>query len=349
VSPVLRFAAPFVLVAAAGVAMCQEQPFRGEVEVRRIITHVRVIQPDGSPVLGLGPDDFLVTVGGKSAEVESADWVTEAIPPIETAPDQEARHTEPALALPPPRGRLVVLLYQTDLRPSRVTGLVRIDEHAIELVQSLAPEDRIAVAVMSSHLDLHADFTNDFEGLSERLTALEVLRPESVTFDGRQPSLARNFDERKARRATTLSEALEVIGNALEPIAGAKSVVVVGWGAGRFQSGPRPVYLGPDYDRAVRALARADTSVFSLDITQADRHTLEEGLQQLADDTGGIYIRTYLFPELSVDKLARVLTGHYELSVIPPQKKLKKEFKLRVRVDLPGVEVLERGLEFREQ
>jgi hypothetical protein len=34
--------------------------------------------------------------------------------------------------------------------------------------------------------------------------------------------------------------------------------------------------------------------------------------------------------------------------VIPPEKKLKKEFKLRVRVDLPGVEVLNRGLEFRD-
>ena len=338
-----------MLAASVSIALCQEPPFRGEVDVQRIITQVRVIQSDGSPVLGLGPDDFLVTVGGRPAEVEAVDWVTEATPPLEPTPGEDARPTEPAPKAPlqPPRGRLVVLLFQTDLRPSRVTGLVRIDEHAIELVQSLAPEDRIAVAVMSSHLDLHADFTNDFEGLSERLTALEILRPESVAYDGRQPSLARSFDERKARRATTLSEALEVIGDALEPIAGTKSVVVVGWGAGRFQSGPRPVYLGPDYDRAVRALARANTSVFSLDITQADRHTLEEGLQQLADDTGGLYIRTYLFPELSVDKLARVLTGHYELSVIPPEKKLKKEFKLRVRVDLPGVEVLERGLEFR--
>ena len=109
------------------------------------------------------------------------------------------------------------------------------------------------------------------------------------------------------------------------------------------------MYLGSDYDRAVEALAAADTSVFSLDITQADRHSLEEGLQQLADDTGGLYIRSYLFPELSVEKLGRVLTGHYELTVIPPDEKLKKQFALKVRVDLPGVEVLARGLEFRER
>ncbi len=346
--PGLRYTLPIVLATSASVALPQEEPFRGEVEVRRIITQVRVIRSDGSPVLGLGPADFLVTVGGRAAEVEAADWFTEAILLPSDAPHAEALPAEAFQTVPPPRGRLLVLVYQTDLRPSRITGLVRIDEHAIELVKSLAPEDRVAVAVMGSHLDLHADFTNDFEGLSERLTALEVLQSESVEDDGRQPSLARAFDERKARKATTLSEALEVIADALEPIAGTKAVVVIGWGAGRFQSGPRPVYLGTDYDRAVRALARAHASVFSLDITQADRHTLEEGLQQLADDTGGLYIRTYLFPELSVEKLTRVLTGHYELSVIPPEKKLKKEFKLRVRVDLPGVEVLNRGLEFRD-
>lgn len=340
---------PIVLAATAGIALGQERTFHGQVEVRRIVTQVRVIQPDGSPVLGLAPADFTVTVGGQRAEVEAADWVTEAVYRPVIAADEEVRPVEPTPALPPPRGRLLVLLFQTDLHPSRVTGLVRIDGPTIDFVRSLDPEDRVAVAVMGSHLDLHADFTNDFQGLSERLTALEVLRSASVQDDGRNPSLARNFDEREARRATTLTEALEVVGNALQPIPGSKAVVVIGWGAGRFQSGPRPVYLGADYDRAIHALARADTSVFSLDITQADRHTLEEGLQQLADDTGGLYLRTYLFPEQSVIKLGRVLSGHYELSVIPPSKKLKKQFTVRVRVDRPGVEVLDRGVEFRDE
>jgi VWFA-related protein len=348
VAPSKWLVVPLAFLVTAGPGSSQEQPFRGQVEVRRIITQVRVVGADGSPVLGLGPADFLVTVGGRPAEVDAADWVTESTLTLEAAPEADASPTEPLPALPPPRGRLLVLLFQTDLRPSRLTGLVKIDDHVIELVRNLAPEDRVAVAVMGSHLELHADFTDDFEGLSEQLTALEVLRSGSVTDDGRQPSLARNFDDREARRATTLSEALEVIGNALAPIDGTKSVVVVGWGAGRYQGGLRPVYLGPDYDRAVEALAAADTSVFSLDITQADRHSLEQGLQQLADDTGGLYIRSYLFPELSVEKLGRVLSGHYELSVIPPEEKLKKQFTLKVRVDLPGVEVLARRLEFRE-
>jgi hypothetical protein len=60
--------------------------------------------------------------------------------------------------------------------------------------------------------------------------------------------------------------------------------------------------------------------VFSLDVTDADYHTLEVGLQAVAADTGGFYAKTHLFPELAVQRLARVISGYYELSLIVPAR-----------------------------
>jgi hypothetical protein len=291
-------------------------------------------------------------VDGQTVEVESVDWVAEAshpqAPPDPAYVDRPTERPGPDEIEPPRRGRLIVLMFQTDMHYSRITGLMRVDGHAVDFVRSLAPEDRVAMAVMGSHLQLHSDFTDEFEGLSEWLTAPQVLKWRHAEDDGRSPSLARHFDEHRARRATNLSQALEVIGDALEPIAGTKAVVLFGWGAGKFQGRTGVVRLGPDYVRAVRALAGAHASVFSLDITSADRHSLEVGLQWLAEDTGGFYIRTHLFPELAVDKLTRALTGHYIVTLMPPEEELEERFKVKVKVDIPGTEVLARRVQFSD-
>ncbi len=337
-----------IALAAGTSSPAQEEPFRGEIEVTRIVTQIRVIRHDGTPVPDLGRDAFRVTVDGDPVEVESAEWVAEAMtpalaetghpPPSPTAPEE--------VVAPPPRGRLIVLLFQTDFHRSRITGLLRIDGHAIDFVRGLAPSDRVAVAVMGSHLQLHADFTDDLEGVCEELSAPEVLKWRTASDDGRWPSLARNFDQHRARRATNISEALGVLGDALAPIPGTKAIVLLGWGAGQFRARSGVVQLGADYEDALEALARARTSVFSLDITSADFHSLQVGLERLAEDTGGFYVKTHLFPEIAVAKLARTLTGHYEVTLLPPREGLEESFKVKVAVDLPGVEVMVRRIQF---
>ena len=60
----------------------KQTPFGAAVEVKRILTEVRVVDYDGTPVLGLAPEDFRVKVSGKIAEVRSVLWIpstTEAL------------------------------------------------------------------------------------------------------------------------------------------------------------------------------------------------------------------------------------------------------------------------------
>jgi hypothetical protein len=75
-----------------------------------------------------------------------------------------------------------------------------------------------------------------------------------------------------------------------------------------------------------------------LDITDADWHSLELGLRTVSEDTGGIYLKTHLFPEVAMAKLVRVISSYYELSLVPPPK-LGEEYSIEVAVKRPRVEV----------
>ena len=88
------------------------------------------------------------------------------------------------------------------------------------------------------------------------------------------------------------------------------------------------------YIPARQALASARATVFSIDFTQADSHSLEVGLGQVAGDTGGFYAKTYHFPKIAVERLQKTLAGHYELEV------RKNETTIRgthtIEVDVPS-------------
>jgi hypothetical protein len=74
-----------------------------------------------------------------------------------------------------------------------------------------------------------------------------------------------------------------------------------------------------DYHAARRALVESRTSVFSLDVTDADYHSLEAGLQIVSEQTGGFYERTHVFPDLAMRRLAGALAGYYVLFVEKPE------------------------------
>jgi len=331
-----------VMVAATGGAQETPTPFGTTVEVRRIVTEVRVVDFDGSPVLGLGPEDFKVKVGGDVVEVESVLWIPAT---AEAAAESAAQTPEGATEDHPPRepeGRLIVVLFQVDYapRPSRAIGLVRMAPRASDFVTDLGPGDKVAVFVYSSHLQLRADFTDDHEVISEMVKTSEVLRGRMEPPDPSHPSLAEYFDIEEGKDAASMARALELIGEALQPIPGTKSLVFFGYGLGQMSAGHR-VTIDDGYRKAMEALSAARTSVFSLDVTDADYHSLAIGLRAVAEDTGGFYVKTHLFPDSAMKRLVHVISSYYELSIIPPPD-LKDEYTIKVSVKRPKTDVFVR-------
>jgi hypothetical protein len=101
------------------------------------------------------------------------------------------------------------------------------------------------------------------------------------------------------------------------------------WGLGRMYGGA--VHLGRDYGRALRSLLDARVSVFSLDFTQVDYHSLEGPLERVAEDTGGFYRKTFYSTIFAVDSVSRAIEGHYELTFRNPEGR-RGRHNLRVRL-----------------
>ena len=130
--------------------------------------------------------------------------------------------------------------------------------------------------------------------------------------------------------ASSPEKGLLLVGNALRPIPGPKSLILFGWGLGRLAGDH--IHPGKDYFVAERALEGARTTVFALDLSQADAHSLAAGLAAPAYATGGFYAETFHFPYLAMDRLKKTLAGHYELEVRKPELKTRGLHEIEVDV-----------------
>jgi hypothetical protein len=206
---------------------------------------------------------------------------------------------------------------------------MRMCREAAKLLDTLSPGDRVAVLSFDSRLKLWTDFTDDRERLRHAVEKSILFHEHPALSEGPFPSMAAHFDREAARRAGTIEEGLLVTARALDPLPGSKSLVLFGWGFGRL--GPTGVAMEVDYEPAALALKRARVSVFCLDVTNADYHSLEAGLRIVAADTGGFYARTHLFSAAALNRLKGALTGHYILAFEKPALR-RGAHEVRVRL-----------------
>lgn len=311
----------FLLSALPAVTAGQEKPpeqsFEGEITVSLFTMVVRVVDTWGRPILGLKPEDFRVRVGKTDVPVVGLDWIAAGDPEaalpeperIQESLVEDSSPSRPAL----PSNRLVVFFVQADLNPTRISGQLRLRPYTRELLGTLHPSDRVAVVSYDSHLKLWQDFTPDRSAVYAALDRAMLFSPEGAVAPGNPVSLAAHFDAEAARKAASPERALEVMARALEPLPGEKTVIYLGWGLGRFGTGG--VQMTPEYKPAVRALGDARASVFVLDVTSADYHSLEVGLEGVAEATGGLYLKTFRLPNLATRTLARTISGYYVLTL----------------------------------
>jgi VWFA-related protein len=305
------FAGFLLLIAASLRGQVQDPPrFTERVDVARILIDVRAIDPRGRPLLGLEAPDFEVKIGGEAARVESVQRITgvAGVNPVGSPNPAFQRPADP---------RLVVFLFQKSLERSRIPGLMMMLQELRRSVGTFAPADRVAVLRFDSKLELLLDFTAD-KDLVSRTFERDVLFGDGVkSVQQQEPTLRGMLDAKRTGPSYSMEESLLRIAEEIAPMPGPKSVVIVGHGFGRMSGSG--VILEPDYDQAKKMLQRARASVFCLDVTDADSHTLEAGLQIVADDTGGFYQRSHVFPEAAMNRVFAALEGQYVLFVEGPQ------------------------------
>lgn len=293
---------------------------------------MRVVDLGGSPILGLAREDLRVRVGKREVPVVGLDWIAPG------GADQAAEPTSQIVqgwidgtvgATAAPEGRLVVVFVQADLNPARISGQMRLRPHTRKLLASLHPRDRVAVVSFDSHMKLWQDFSPDLEATHAAIDRAMIFSHEIEVARAQPYSLVEHFARAAASDAASPERALELLGKALEPLPGEKTVIYLGWGLGRFDGGG--VHMTPAYEPAVQALRAARAAVFVLDVTSADAHSLEVGLQNVAEATGGLYFSTFRLPQVATTILAKAISGYYVLTVDREQIAAEEG---RVRIDL---------------
>jgi hypothetical protein len=215
-------------------------PVQERIVVERILVDARVVTGVGEPITGLTPADFNVRIDGKRAVVESVDWIPETAAARELADiDRAPVEVNRTLDIPPPRGRLLVYFFQTDIarESSRVAGQLQMGQQFDGLLSMLEPEDRVAVLSYDSHLKLRSDFTDDKHRLRAAMEDSILMNEPNTPPLVPSPSIAKRLDKQEMLKAGKPETALILVGNALRPIPGPKSLIFIGWGLGRFGKG----------------------------------------------------------------------------------------------------------------
>ena len=293
--------------------------YREQARVERVVLDAYVTDRYGDPIPDLGPVDFRVRVDGRYVELESAEWIPADLPELPIGEALSAAPADRPISIAAP-GRLIVFFFQTDFETSRLVGLVRMGLQARRFLEDLLPTDRVAVVSYDSHLKLRQDFTSDHRKVREALFQSIRTGEQAPIETADSPSIAEHFDFTAARDAATPERGLFVLARALAPIPGGKTMLFFGWGLGTVggMTGPN-LAERRDFGSALRALAAARTNIFTLDVTDADSHSLEVHLQNLSDLTGGIYQKTHIFPNLAMDRVRRAIAGRYVLVFKKPE------------------------------
>ena len=283
-APVLPgLAAAVALAAASSAARAQVPQVAERVEVSRVVVDVHVLDDAGRPITGLAaarPPRQRGRQAREDRDAEVDDRIGGACGRRASDPGVGSRR---GTARPSADGRLVVLLFQKDLEPSRLEGLMPMLRRAEGLVDGLDPRrpGRGGVVRASSRAAgrLHpgprggsrpADARLLFAGRSGEIVA------------GEPPLLSRSFDRAAGRRAA-VDGAGPGCGRArTRRVPGAE-----GRRACRARLRAHPiggdlpsalVGVDPEYTRGAPPADAGPRHGVCLDVTHADSHTLETGL-----------------------------------------------------------------------
>jgi hypothetical protein len=303
-------AALLVVLLAPMPAFAQEPGYSETVTVARYIVNVRVVDLSGNALPGLEPSDFRVTIGKKTAVVESAEWIG-GRDRSSVAANAEAP-TEEAAVLPERPGRLFILFVQTDFGRSsdRILGQLAFNTIADQIIDSLEPTDRIAVFSHDSHLKLRQDFTADADAARKAVRdSILIERIPLPPPPPNGPSLARLLDNNVLRKTSNSESALLLIARTLRSLQGEKTIILAGWGMGTLY--PDGVHMKPEWLEAVSMLQQDRVPVITLGTGLGGQ--LTQGLVATAQSTSSFFANTRGFSQQVITRVRGVLAGYYEL------------------------------------
>ncbi|HYK00124.1 MAG TPA: hypothetical protein VE974_00055 [Thermoanaerobaculia bacterium] len=319
------------------------------ITVSRVLLDLRVTKMNGEPVTDLKPEEFTVTVGGKPARVASVTWIDDAefdageeplvledMDPAEFLALTELQEKDAEVRA---KGRLFVAFVQTDFsrETRRLRGQLKFRSYANQLVQSLEPNDRVAVLSFDSHLKFRRDFTRDKDDVAQAMGDSIYIDQPPAPPPVDEPSLARYLDRDEMKNAASVETALLLVAKALGNIEGPKTLLLCGYGFGEMFAGR--LFIRGEWGEARDRFIDARTTIVSLNTSEAPGQ-LSAGLATAAKSTGGFYASTANFPQQAINRTKNTLRGRYDLELIADGSLGAGTHQVEARVKRKGTVVL---------
>lgn len=300
--------------------------FQETVQVTEVLLDVLVTDRKGNVILGLGPDDFVVEEKKRGeVEITDASFYSHRLRlPADTGEAQPASTDDGIVA-----DRYFVVFFHDVRRldePDRRLlrqQMVAAGETKEWIATGLSPGDWVAVASWDSKLKIHQDFSQDSEELIRAVDDAVIGKDPGNIWPTRRetgherPSILCHLPSGNELRDATprMYDALEVLAEATGPIVGRKNVLLFTIGFGEI----RPGFLSrPDqryYPGMKRSLNDHNVALYPIDLTPPrSEHAQTHFLQQVADETGGFYWRTFVGFHTPLAQISEENSGYYLLS-----------------------------------
>ncbi len=352
ISPKLALAsiALTTLSAVIPAARAQEAtaPQFGEnVTVREALLDVLVTDRDGNVIVGLGKDDFLLEEDGQPRPLSSITFYSNRRF-LGTSGEAAQGGIETAVPL---AERYLIFLFEDQREanaeaPGILARQLDAGRRLKEWVRmEMLSSDWAAVLSYDRSLVLHQDFTHDRAAVERAIGTASTGKPPEGRFPSRRvstpegPSLQAGLPEgaELGRATPRIYEGLTVLAKATQSLRGRKNLILFTRGVGKIDSFGQYRPDQANYDPMQRALNAANVAVYPIDvIPTGTTHTLADGMNQIATDTGGRYMFNFTTFTTPLRQIAQDTSGYYLLSFEPQPVPAGKGFtRVTVRTKNP--------------
>jgi VWFA-related protein len=319
-----------------------------EIDVNAVLLDVIVTDRKGNHILGLGPEDFVVTENGVQQPIDSVDYFTNRRL-LDQREEQAAFKVERVHD-----DRYFVFFFDKPSQPPALFDELTQAREAVKrfLDKEMKDTDLIAIVGHDVRLKVYSDFTNDKQQLTRALNEATKFGLGLTTAPkGDGPSILRNIDSRDLIKDTgTVYEALDHLADSMRSIRARKNLVLFSPGiADREETlfaGEMLMNRSRHLDPALQSLNSANVAVYGVQL-QRDVDTtpvFHQRLEELSGSTGGRYFRINVNFNPALQQIENTNNGYYLVTYRSPQKKGEKGFqKVSVVLRNPEFKVVARS------
>lgn len=305
--------------------------FQEEVTVHLVTVDVVVTDSSDRQILGLEPEDFIITEDGKPVKINSLEYYS-VRHPVREIPGFRSEKL--------PTRRFVILVQQrldrTDLQDLR-----RISRDLHTFMRHLSPRDQVALFRFRSRLDCLSDFTSSYETLQASL--------ESGFYGNRKDAKLPDWlGKTKDPGGQDFMDALQYLSEHLAGIPGRKDMILFSYGFERqvhhSDGGATGDFMpSRQFSELPEILNDANIALHIIDLYRGRNRTMESMLSILSDRTGGYYFSIFSNFLGPLKELEERTNGYYLLTYYSPVKPGNHGYRsISVTVTNPEFKVLAR-------